>query len=401
MFAFSNYIKPSNKKYSIDLKSIDENTPSSKDTYKLANPNVTFDNDPAVTSIPLAKERTIDPYEEKEHDIFKAKPLSYKAFDDLLIGFSPEPIKTPALANNDTKAMFGVVSGPELMLSNLETQAGTSNKLNTLLRQKETGDSIDNIKASDAQIGPTYDNVYQNSLKAFMKDYNELHPTTDADELKLREVNKTKTIKALKEMTEEQKTKAMIRAKRFMPKKTVIQPVVPVEKQKIVTNRKKGETPLRLKSQAPVKEFYDSTRESLNSAPTPTSKTTTKPRSLRDIFLDIADGPPQQWRRQEEQEMQPLKEGIIKQTTGKMESETEMDLKNFAQLKQIAKNHKLKGYSNMKKNQLLTSIKDFMKVGRTEDEKKPEGRASRAERKPSSRRRSKSLNSKDLSNFGI
>ena len=383
MYAFSNYLKPSNKKYSIDLESVDEDVPR-KDSFKLANPHITFDNDPAVSTIPLAKEQTIDPYEPKEHDLFKVKPLSYREFDDLLIGFSPEPIKTPSLANNDTKAMFGVVSGSELALSNFETEHGTSNRLNTLLRQKETGQSMDEIKLSDAQLGQAYDNAYQNGLDSFMKEYNALQPTTDVDELKAREEGKTKTIKALKQMTEEQKTKAMIRSKRFMPKKTVIQPVVPVSKPKLISNRKRGEAPLRLQVlQEPVQGFSDNSKTTpLSESPvparksTPSSKSTQgsnvksliqsfdkltpapksnakspsstpKPRSLSSVFSDIADGPP------------------FEPSLPSLPPPEALELMNLKQLREIGKSQKIDKYYSLRKPELLfvLSVKKLPQTG--------------------------------------
>ena len=221
--------------------------------------------------------------------------------------------------------MFGVVSPSELMLSNLETENGVPNRLNTLLKQKDTGMSIDQIKTEDAQLGKAYDNLEKNGLDSFMKEYNALSPTTDVDELKMREQGKKKTVKAIKDMTEEQRKQAMIRSRKFMPKKTVIQPVVPPtpkEKPKVISDRKKGEPPLRLQEQEPVKGFKESKKKILdvstesppapkksrtesvksiikkfinpNDTPAPKPKavektSTPKARSLGDIFTDIAD----------------------------------------------------------------------------------------------------------------
>ena len=260
MLAFKNHIQFDSKKPHIDDGDATENY--GHDKYKISTKT-----DPVLDDIvqerPLsvAREQEIDAYEPKQEDKFKSKSINFKDFDDLLIGFEDGPLKSNPLADRDNTALFGKVSPEELMMSNLETQAGTSNKLNTLLRQKETGRSISDIKAEDAQIGQTYDDVYKNGLDTFMKEYNALQPTTDVDELKAREEGKTKTIKALKQMTEEQKTKAIIRSKQILPKKTVIRPVVPVEKPKLISQRKKGNPPLRLDVlQKPVQGFNDKTK---------------------------------------------------------------------------------------------------------------------------------------------
>jgi len=388
MLAFKSYIKPSNKKYNIDLKSVDEDVPR-KESYKLANPHVSFDNDPTVSTIPIAKEQTIDPYEPKEQDVFKAKPLSYKAFDDLLIGFSPDAVKTPALADNDTKAMFGVVSPSELMLSNLETENGVPNRLNTLLKQKDTGMSIDQIKTEDAQLGKAYDNLEKNGLDSFMKEYNALSPTTDVDELKMREQGKKKTVKAIKDMTEEQRKQAMIRSRKFMPKKTVIQPVVPPtpkEKPKVISDRKKGEPPLRLQEQEPVKGFKESKKKILdvstesppapkksrtesvksiikkfinpNDTPAPKPKavektSTPKPRSLGDIFTDIADRAGGKKFIPIAEEGGDKEEKSVPPPLPPIENMQKLNLKD---LRELAKSYKIDKYYHLNKPELLIRL---------------------------------------------
>jgi hypothetical protein len=265
MLAFKDYVNLDRKKKP-HIDDSDATEHYGKDKYKISTKT-----DPVLDDIvqekPFAKskEQQIDPYEPKQEDKFKSKAISFKDFDDLLIGFEDHPKPNP-LADRDNTALFGKVSPEKLMISNLETEHGTANRLNTLLRQKETGQSISDIKEGDANAGKEFDKVYKNALDSFMKDYNKLPETEDEDELKFRAHEKKMAEKELQKMTDEQKKQAKIRnIKKFMPKRTVIKPVVQVEeKPKFVSSRKKGQPPLRLDVlQKPVEGFEKSKIEEL------------------------------------------------------------------------------------------------------------------------------------------
>ena len=45
----------------------------------------------------VAREQEIYPYESKQEDTFKSKSISFKDFDDLLIGFDDGPLKSNPL----------------------------------------------------------------------------------------------------------------------------------------------------------------------------------------------------------------------------------------------------------------------------------------------------------------
>jgi hypothetical protein len=98
--------------------------------------------------------------------------MNFKDFDELLIGFEYHPQKSDTiLADNDTKAMFGVVSPSELALSNFETQAGTSNRINRLQRQKDYGESMELIRENDKNIDKENDLEFDEHYSNFMKMY--------------------------------------------------------------------------------------------------------------------------------------------------------------------------------------------------------------------------------------
>ena len=117
------------------------------------------------------KEQEIDPYEEKGDDKFKSKAINFKDFDDLLIGFDDGPLKSNPLAERDNTALFGKVSPEELMMSNLETQAGTSNRLNRLMRQKDTGQTMEEIRDDDKYVDKVVDDDYEKHYNTFIKLY--------------------------------------------------------------------------------------------------------------------------------------------------------------------------------------------------------------------------------------
>ena len=246
--------------------------------------------------------------------------------------------------------------------------------------------SIDDIKTQDAQLGKSYDNVYKNALDSFMKEYNALSPTSDKDEIKAREQGKTKTIKAIKEMTDEQRKQAMIRSRKFMPlKKTVIQPVVP-PKEKLIVNKLKDQPPLRLqvlqepvagfkqKEMKPIQEpepseekatrkekhkhlTYDSSEEDeptpskvksmvkrLEKKMTPQTKaadkqpsSNPKPKSLHEVFQDIAD-------KLDGRKFEPIDE---------LPPSEELEKMNLKELREIAKKQKVDKYYLLRKPQLL------------------------------------------------
>ena len=269
MLAFKDFINLDKKKPHIDDADATENY--GHDKYKISTKT-----DPVLDDIvqerPLAvaREQEIDPYEPKQEDKFKSKSINFNDFDDLLIGFKDEGLKRNPLADRDNTALFGKVSPEELMMSNLESEGGTLNRLNTLVRHKETGESIDDIRANyndqDKVLGQKYDDIYKKQLDSFMEMYNKMPITTDKKELSRREKIKNENLETVSDILDEQKAKAIKRARINITKpiqnKTVIRPVVvPVSKPKLISQRKKGNPPLRLDVlQKPVQGFDDKTK---------------------------------------------------------------------------------------------------------------------------------------------
>ena len=123
MLAFKDYVNLDRKKKPhIDDSDATENY--GKDKYKISTKT-----DPVLDDIGLdkplhvSKEQQIDPYEPKQEDNFKSKAISFKDFDDLLIGFEDHPKPNP-LADRDNTALFGKVSPEE---HDLKFRNGTRN----------------------------------------------------------------------------------------------------------------------------------------------------------------------------------------------------------------------------------------------------------------------------------
>jgi hypothetical protein len=329
MLAFKDFINLDKKKPHIDDGDATENY--GHDKYKISTKT-----DPVLDDIvqerplSIAREQEIDAYEPKQEDKFKSKSINFKDFDDLLIGFEDGPLKSNPLADRDNTALFGKVSPEELMMSNLETQAGTSNKLNTLLRQKETGQSINEIQEEDKALGKERDKSYKEALDDFMNDYNKLPKTTDKTELKLREKGRRKTIEEIAKITNEPK----IIGKKFMRKRTVIRPVVPVVPVPVapvkVASKPEG------KVSSLIKQFD-------KLALTPKSATKSKPKESNDkLTFSTPKLPPQS----------PLKQSL------KLLTPDTDDTKNLTVkvMKSMAKDQHIKRYSTMNKSELITAL---------------------------------------------
>jgi hypothetical protein len=171
--------------------------------------------DDIVQEKPFAKskEQEIDPYEPKQEDKFKSKAINFKDFDDLLIGFEDHPKSNP-LADRDNTALFGKVSPEELMISNLETQAGTSNRLNRLMRQKDTGEKMEDIREGDKIADKQVNEEFDTNFSEFMKEYkNEISELPSNKKTEFRE--------AIKDV----KPSHRIRRKGLHLTKTVIKPI--------------------------------------------------------------------------------------------------------------------------------------------------------------------------------
>ena len=171
MLAFSSYIEPKKKKVTISDEDAEERYP--KESFKISNKTDQFiDEIPISAPAHQAKEQTIDEFTPKEPEKYKVKPYNFRDFDELLIGFPEEHHNSDlALADRDNALLFGTVTAEELALSNFETEHGTSNRLNRLLRQKETGLSMDEIKDLDTTVDNSVDKQYKEELEEFMKLY--------------------------------------------------------------------------------------------------------------------------------------------------------------------------------------------------------------------------------------
>jgi hypothetical protein len=367
MLAFRSYVDLDKKKPKVDDSDATEHY--GNDRYKISTKTDSVLDD-IVQEKPFSKskEQQIDPYEEKGDDKFKSKAINFKDFDDLLIGFEDHPKPNP-LGAKDNTALFGKVSPDELMISNLETQAGTSNKLNTLLRHKETGDSIDDIRASDAQLGKEFDAQYDNALNSFMKDYNALPETKDKDELKYRAEGKKRSLKALEQIRDEQKKSARIKGiKKFMPtKRTVIKPVVPVEKKpkKFISQRRKGQPPLRLDVlQNPVEGFNDTSKIGKLKEPPDFTPEEGKVSSLIQEFENLAITPPKPATRARKAKATPpaprkpieIPNLYPREIPNVIPKDPFTEKLTVKLMKEMAKDQHIKRYSTMNKSQLIQAL---------------------------------------------
>jgi len=214
MLAFRSYVDLNKKKPKVDDSDATEHY--GNDRYKISTKTDSVLDD-IVQEKPFSKskEQQIDPYEEKGDDKFKSKAINFKDFDDLLIGFEDHPKPNP-LGAKDNTALFGKVSPDELMISNLETQAGTSNRLNRIMRQKETGESLEKIREDDKDVDIEVDRDFEQGYNNFIKLYkDEISELPSNKKTEFREAIKgVKEIKALDKVR-----------KKGLQSKTIIQPV--------------------------------------------------------------------------------------------------------------------------------------------------------------------------------
>ena len=156
MLAFHRFVELDKKKPKVEDSDATEHY--GNDRYKISTKTDSALDD-IVQEKPFAKskEQEIDPYEPKQENKFKSKAINFSDFDDLLIGFSDGPLKSNPLGAKDNTALFGKISPEELMISNLETQAGTSNRLNRLMRQKDTGQTMEEIRDDDKYVDKVVD----------------------------------------------------------------------------------------------------------------------------------------------------------------------------------------------------------------------------------------------------
>ena len=96
---------------------------------------------------------------------YKIKNIDEKKYNFLIFG-SNDPIFKNKRFNQtiDNKFFYGDTSPKELMISNFQTESGTSNNLQTKLLQIETGESIDDINSANNYV----DNVYKKKIEELM-----------------------------------------------------------------------------------------------------------------------------------------------------------------------------------------------------------------------------------------
>ena len=107
--------------------------------------------------------------------------------------------------------MFGVVSPQELFISNFETEGGTSNRLNRLMRQKENGLTMEEIRELDTIVDKAVDEDFEQGYNKFLKDYkDEIAKLSSSEKTQIRENAK------------------IVKAERKTMHKGIIKPVRPV-----------------------------------------------------------------------------------------------------------------------------------------------------------------------------
>jgi hypothetical protein len=117
MLSFSKYVNANKKTPKVEYGDANQYFPNPRESFHISyKSSAVLDDITEQKPFSITGEQKTDPYEENEPaDKFKSKPLNFKDFDDLLIGFEHHPQKSgTVLADNDTKAMFGVVTPGEL-----------------------------------------------------------------------------------------------------------------------------------------------------------------------------------------------------------------------------------------------------------------------------------------------
>ena len=113
MLSFSKYVNENKKKPKVEYGDANEYLPNGRDSFHISykSPKI-LDDITEQKPFSITGEQKTDPYEEREPtDKFKSKPLNFKDFDDLLIGFEHHPQKSDTvLANRDNIQLYGVVT---------------------------------------------------------------------------------------------------------------------------------------------------------------------------------------------------------------------------------------------------------------------------------------------------
>ena len=155
---------------------------------------------------------------------YKIKDIDEKKYNFLIFG-SNDPIFKNKRFNKpiDNKFLYDDASPKELMISNFQTEVGTSNNLQTKLLQVKTGESIDDINNANNFV----DNVYKKKI-------DELMNIDKEEKERISLSKKPELIKEVRKVASEQEFDTNIKENKNIRKqyKADIKPVIIDEKRK-------------------------------------------------------------------------------------------------------------------------------------------------------------------------
>ena len=129
---FNDYINDDHKHYKITSNKNDDKLDEVKENYKI--PHIKASNIKDFDNLP------------EKVDKYKIREINQKDFNTEFMGFDDPLLNYKGTRKIDNAYLYGEPSSKELMISNLQTESGTSNAINQKLQSIETGESIEDIK---------------------------------------------------------------------------------------------------------------------------------------------------------------------------------------------------------------------------------------------------------------
>ena len=135
---FNDFINDDHKHYKITSNKNDDKLDEVKENYKI--PHIKASNIKDFDNLP------------EKVDKYKIREINQKEFNNEFMGFDDPLLNYKGTRKIDNAYLYGEPSSKELMISNLQTESGTNNKLNDKLLSIETGESIEDIKDANQYV---------------------------------------------------------------------------------------------------------------------------------------------------------------------------------------------------------------------------------------------------------
>ena len=153
---YNNYIDDDHKHFKIISNQIDNNLDEVKDNFKLHN----------------IKESNIKDFDNLPQNIekYKIREINQSDFNNEFLGFDDPVLNYKGTRKIENAYLYGEPTSKEIMISNLQNEAGTSNIINQKKQSIETGESIEDIINASNYIDKQSNNEVENILNQIEKE---------------------------------------------------------------------------------------------------------------------------------------------------------------------------------------------------------------------------------------